>query len=837
MTRNEILELVEKVHNLNKDKDSALPDNSYFLEENTVLCYPRKFGDSRYPYYRDGLVLFPHTSGYLDCVDGMFNIFRCANYNEDTPIAFFAGEKRSEGFFPISITGAARQLFEDNIVRYTVFTPVCAYYIVEAPEAVYAVRCYVDEDKHIRFSVGAVNTGKKREIYLASFFEPMLRYIEAEGFFNRMTKYGEHFECGSYLMMSLNRTFDCLAVNTKVEGNSTKKHFTTSKKTVLGIKGGCLTNSLAFARGCYDAEIPKTNTTDIPVISDMVHFDLEEGGFAAIDYDMLVTDNKGKAEAFIGKDIDVAEADKKLALRKVEEKTSFDTLDINFGDWYKDTLSPKVINSFIKCVQRQISFCALGKNYAGPLLGIRDVFQQLEASLIWQKDESRAQIVKVMNYILEDGRAPRQISFPTEENPIPDMDLRPYIDQGFWIISTLHTYLAYTDDFSILDEMCGYYKAEDTFGPLTKSEKRDTILDHLIRIANYLVSNLDEKTNCIHALWGDWNDALDGLGRTKDEGKEFGDGVSVMATLQLYLALEQLCDILEYTGKNTELTEGFKAERNRIAKGFKENAVAEGNEGKRVVHGWGDKKAYYVGSYNDYDSKSRLSLTANAFYAISNMVNTYPEIKEDIAKNILSLDSKYGLITFDKPFDTFAPEVGRLSTITPGTYENSCAYVHASTFGIMALFMMGYAEQAWEELEKAMVISHNNATRTTFVMPNSYCYTEEYSSDGDSMGDWYTGSGTVLVKELIKNGFGIQPTMDSLIIAPPAFMPTNTAEISLNIKGCKLTLCYENKGEGKRSILLNDTPLNTMYNEISATEYAVIPKENLGKEAVIKIID
>ena len=142
--------------------------------------------------------------------------------------------------------------------------------------------------------------------------------------------------------------------------------------------------------------------------------------------------------------------------------------------------------------------------------------------------------------------------------------------------------------------------------------------------------------------------------------------------------------------------------------------------------------------------------------------------------------------------------MGRIADITPGTYENACAYVHAGTFGVMALFLMGHGKEAWEILEKTMVISHPNATRTTFVMPNSYCQSEEYFADGDSMGDWYTGSGTVLMKEIIRNGFGIQLELNGLKIAPGRFMPCKKGEICLEIKGALVTLQYENRGDGLR---------------------------------------
>ena len=110
MNRNEILNLVNKVNGLKKSKDNTLPVNSFFLDKDEILCYSNEVGDSRYPYYQDGLVLFAHSDGYIDCIEGDFNIFKVAHYNEDASVAFFGGEKYKDGFMPVSITGAGRQL-------------------------------------------------------------------------------------------------------------------------------------------------------------------------------------------------------------------------------------------------------------------------------------------------------------------------------------------------------------------------------------------------------------------------------------------------------------------------------------------------------------------------------------------------------------------------------------------------------------------------------------------------------------------------------------------------------------------------------------------------------
>ncbi|MBE6788028.1 MAG: hypothetical protein E7537_06745, partial [Ruminococcaceae bacterium] len=509
------------------------------------------------------------------------------------------------------------------------------------------------------------------------------------------------------------------------------------------------------------------------------------------------------------------------------------------GEWKGKKLHSNTVNSFLRQVQKQASFCALGKNYVGKYLGIRDVFQQLESALIWQPKECRKQIVKLMNYILKDGRPPRQVAFPPSNDILPEFDLHPYIDQGFWIISVLHTYLSYTDDYSILDEICGYFKTEKTLGPADFCDIKDSVLLHIIKITDFLLKNVDEKTGCEKIIHGDWNDSLGGLGKTDDSNKEYGDGCSMMATFQMYLTLNQMTEIIEKTTNDSVLLEKYNEYKQRIVKGVLENGIVQNEKGfNRVVHGWGDKQSYFVGTFNDFDGKSRISLTSNAFAANSGMIYEFPELKRDIAKNILNTDTKFGLLTFDEAFtpDTANKVVG-IANITAGTYENRCTYVHAGTFGIMALFLMGYAKEAWEVLEKTMVISHENVTLTSFIMPNSYCQDDYYGFNGESMGDWYTGSGTVLVKEIIKCAFGIEPNLTTLKIAPANYFPTNKAKIEFNIANKRVCVDYQNNNIGKRKIIINGKEMELKYDSVRDTYFAEISKQELYKNNIIEVID
>ena len=826
----------------NPTDDKKLPQNSYYLNESDILCCERSFGESRYPYDADGLVVWAKSSGYIDACESTFSIFKTVNFAEDPSIGFFAGIPMDNGeFFPVSVLGANRQLFEPlTVKRYVVYSFRCAYYIADTDNVTFAVRLHVSEDKHIHFSYVAINkTEETVPFYMASSIEAILRFAEVEAFWDRMTKYGELYSCGSYMLRSYN---DSLVINIKSEGGEiTEEHHTVAKSDFIGPRGRGLTNAQALRSGEFVKTHNKANTTDIPMAADIVHYDLAAGEMIRREYDLSYYHGIDAANAAVGADVDTESIDTALLEAEVKEQHQFDNMVVNFSDW-NGKLNAKVLNRFIRNVQKQVSFCALGKNYAGPHIGIRDVFQQLESSLIWHTKESRAKIITALNYILEDGRPPRQFSLPATEDMIPDMDLRMYIDQGVWVISTIYTYLCYTDDYSILDEECSYYVAnEDNTWIERKSSIRDSVLDHMIKIMDYLISKLDREynTNCLRALTGDWNDAIDGLGKPLDPTKKFGSGVTVMASLQLYQNLREMTELLTRIGKYTEKLDLYAKTAKELEEGLFKYAIDINENGeRRIIHGWGDKISYKLGSWHDPDGVSRRSTTANSFWVLTGMIKNDPTLAKEILENFAAVDSIYGIKTFDVAFPpSLKFEAGRIAGITDGTYENNAAYVHASMFAIMALFTLGESAKAWSEMEKSAVISHENCSMTSFAMPNSYCSSAEYEMEGESMGDWYTGSGTVLIKSLIKFGFGICPTLDGLTLQMPATMPCNSCELSITVKGHPISVKYTNASSAARTVKLNGAAIEGEYDDMMKTTKFFINTASITDNAVIEVID
>lgn len=849
MDKNTILSLLAQIKQAEKDGNNRMPQNSFYLDYDKIVCCKRDIGESRYPYDSDGLMVWLHSTGFIDALESKLTIFKTANFGEESAVSFFGGIKNDENdYTPISITGASRGLNENNVSRYIVYSLKHAYCILECEPFVFAMRLHVDSKKHIHFSLMGINTSsEEQEFYIASFMETLLRYDENEKFWDRLRKFGKRYDNGTVVLKSL--VFGkmiSLVINHKItEGKLIKKSSTTARGDFLGSKGLCIANSESLRRGCFNKEAQNTSTTDLPVASDIFHLRAGAGDSVRIDYELVLCYNDADAEIekYLNLEIDKAKIDAELELVETQEKDAFDTIRVRFDNWNTDRVNADTFNKFFRSVQKQTTICAHGKNYAGAYLGVRDVFQQLEGALMWHPQLSRKKIIDALKCILTTGRPPRMFTVPDDPTaPVP-VSLEKYIDQGVWIISTVYTYLAYTGDYSILDEICGYIEAPDdaVWTSAARSIEKDSVLEHLIRIMGYLLSQVDHKykTGCVRVLFGDWNDALDGLGVPIEKGEEeYGSGVTVMATLQLYQNCHEMIEILTKVGGYDDLCKTYADAARAIEAGLEEHAVVTNEKGERkIIHGWGDQISYKVGSWCDPDGKPRYSITPNAFWAITKFLKRDPSLKASIMNCVDAVSSKYGLKTFDVPFPKDCKGVGRIAEIVPGTYENSCAYAHASLFGTMALFEMGESKRAWEEVLNTAIITHDNCTMSTFVMPNSYCENADYGMDGESMGDWHTGSGAVLVKETVRYGFGIYPDLNGLRIQTAAYFPAQKGEITVNVKNSKVTLSYENKGLGKRTSEISGAEWTESFDSLMNIPVYYLPEEKMGKEVVIKIFD
>lgn len=843
--KNKLFKLLNEIEFLkaNPNPDKTLPENTFFLNDDEILCTESTYADIRVPYDMDGRNLWIYSTGRITICESRMIYLRHCLFNENSTLDFFGGIKLNENeWFPISILGVHKHMYEPvKVTRYTVYGRRDAYFIADTDEVSFMVRAAITTDKRIALSTCAVNkTDKEKEVYISAYFQPHFEYCNDIHIGSPMPRYGKLYDNGNYKFTSrmdidyfavLNKQFESKYAPT-VESTCAKMSFM-----------GNIRNTLSSAESLKTGHIKDVkrgiNAVDVACAADIARIKLDASSDATAHYLITFLNDEKEADAQINATFDPKAISMDIEKQAEEQKKSFSNLDIKFGNMDIPKINNNIFNRFIKGVQRQVNLCALGKNYVSFFIGVRDVFQQLDTSVFWNPKATKEKIVKSLNYIFSTGRPPRQFSIPAKEDMIPAMDIREYIDQGVWIINTVYNYICVTEDYSILDEPCSYYDLVNEDAGYWKKGETTNVLDHLIRITEFLLSNVSENSDCLRIKYGDWNDAIDGLGKTEEPGQRFGDGVSVMATLQLYRNLEQMDKLLSKIGGYDELCSKYLSERERIKNGLLKNALVESSDhGTHIVHGWGDKMAYKVGTPNDFDGKCRYSATVYSFWCISEMIKNTPELHKNIMAAYDKLDSQYGVHTITPHFERDAKKyVGRIVHLTPGTYENDCAYLHSTLFSMMAMFLLGEGKRAWEQMEKVLPITHEKFSRTPFVMPNSYCYNEELGLDGESIDDWYTGSGCVLLRNIIKNIFGVQAQLDGLKIAMTNYMPTENAEISLKIKGCDVTVIYKKDGSGNRKFFVNGIEKEAVLGEVSSSPEIFIPTNELTENTIIEVIE
>lgn len=833
----EVARIVREVDSLladpSKARQRAMPGGAYFLENGDVLALPRDNGDSRYPYGEGGFNFWACASGYMHCNEGLFSLLLRAAEGQEPKIAFFAGLPRKSGLFmPVPLLQvpliAGGQDVEAR--RYTVLTPSAAYYVTECGGLRFVLRAFVTADHQVCFSLHAENrSGKAQELFLSSFINPYLRHqiyeTGEDRWFKevRVLKPARGQTLGSFLVLvnedrdrhrSVTR-YGVIRRGLLLGGGSEmrRREETTSRSQYVGGARSSLHTPAALFAGTFGKPQPVCTFTETAVAADLVHLDLPRGGVARLDWVFICTADGPSARSLAAAREAGEAVDADLHLIKSREAARRKGMSARVDRVADRRVKPAVFNAFFEHLKKQVEFCSLIKGYVhlseNSLIGVRDVFQALEGLAFWQAEPAREKMLEALGYTAPDGRCFRQYSLPNSEGQAGRMDLRPFIDQGAWAISCAATYLRLTGDWEFLDEICGYHDIVDEAArKVAPSPLTDTVLEHLLKITDYLVRHRDPETRCVLALYGDWNDALDGLGISRDPAKAYGTGVSVMATLQVYQNLEEMIEILGSLGGEPQAAriEGYRQAAQEIEDGLRRFAVVENGRGERkIVHGWGDGRSYLVGGFSDPDGQARDGLTSNAFWVLSGLYERDPSIRPTILKAFKRLDSKYGFKTFEPFFPPDTPGVGRIGKLPPGTAENGAAYVHATLFAVMALFRMGCAKEAWEQLIKVLPFTdlHANLSHSAFVMPNSYGLNEEKFIDGQNMNDWQTGSANVLLKLLVRHVFGFEPALKGAWIQPASPSPFKSFEFNIRVRQCDVRVVLRDRGREQRLFAVN----------------------------------
>lgn len=831
MNTKDISFLYSKIKATIKKKEGKLPSNCYFLDKENVLALPNPYGDSRHPYARDGMTLWAYSSGYISVNETNFYIIPITLEGKEPYLAFFGGILNKKGTYDyFSITGVSDTEFgKEKVEKYVVYTPTSAIYLRVVNKLIFSLEISLNNKKEIIANLSAINLSNKEvDVYLSNYINPLIMHTNYEGEETKWFRKSEINSSGAIIesVEDVSREIHLHNYLVIKKNNDVLKEATSSRMYYVGDKNGQLAVSSCLKQGFFNVKRDVSQFIDMAIYGDInkKHLQSKESFNVALRMTPLFNEKEAK-------ELSLSPFDKESVINdfnnlKEEHQKEFsknkNRLVLDFKGLNNPSFDDKTFNDFLYQVINQVDYCSKAKNSSLMMLGVRDVAQMLEAMCMWNPKYVREKLLYIFDYIYLDelGRVPRQVgSF--DNNGVAIVDSRHFIDQGQWLITTVYKYLCYTNDYSILKEKCGYVNYIDA-KHVKKADKKTTLFTHLKEVVDHLVDNIDPDTKCLKTLFGDWNDAVDGLGRSSDINKEYGNGVSMMASFHFYRNLTEFISIMDQLGLDSG---SYHKIQDELFEGIRKYGVVTKGDERRIVHGWGENRSFYVGSFDDVDHKSRHSSTSNSFYIISEYYKKDSSLIPHVLKAFEALDSKYGYKTFDVYFDREdASKVGRIVNLPKGTAENAATYIHASVFAFKALSMIKETSLAYNQLLKLIPITHEHISTSPYVMPNSYGYNPELGIDGQSMNDWYTGSSNTILKGLVESFVGINPLFGDNIILEPNKLPMEEVNIEVTIKGKRIKYHQVSMNKKEPQILINGSPINDR--EIALKDY---------KDRIIKI--
>ena len=484
--------------------------------------------------------------------------------------------------------------------------------------------------------------------------------------------------------------------------------------------------------------------------------------FAVTDDEKKIVENIKNSVKYFDSTVQKAE-EEKLAEKHAE---LFSVRTVKTGDPDFDSF----VNGFLPLEMYWVS--SLDRGWPTGMRGVRDAANDFEGMLCYDKQMCKGVIENIFSKQRSDGWYPRQVPFGAGTK----FDLREFVDSACFFTEYVYDYLAYTGDYSILENKYGYYDCETQESGLT----------HLKKGMDYLLS--DDALG-VHGLvkmrGGDWLDCLSGAGKK-------GRGESVMVSCQLVMCLKYLVEILNKVGQVNEVEKYEKA-------GYRlKNAINKAAFNGRFYNAVYTDNDTWLFSEKDEDGEERVYVPTNAYAVISGVASGK---ENEIFNEIAKLKTSDGYKLFSKPLGgKFIEGIGKMGTgdFQPYFAENGSVYNHGSQcFLIRALAKAGRYEEISDVLGYALPLyADKHSPEKTCSAPYAItnCYHLVPSFYGRSGFSFLTGSVAMIERAVYSWVFGLNFALDNIVITPCVPKEYANAEITTPFNGHNLTIKYVGYG-------------------------------------------
>ena len=381
-------------------------------------------------------------------------------------------------------------------------------------------------------------------------------------------------------------------------------------------------------------------------------------------------------------------------------------------------------------------------------MGTRDSSQDILGALYLTPEKTGPLLLNIGKIQFKEGRICHQFFPLTGEAEGKDI----YSDTVLWFIMAVIEYIKYTADWDILNAPVAW----------VDDKKTASLYEHLLRGIEYTIKNKGEHGLPL-ILLADWNDMLkiSGLDYGADK-KEYYNlrAESVMVAFMLYKVLADMKELAKRIGKADDAS-GFAKE----AKDLKKSVEKYTWDGEWFLRAF-DNEGKSVGSKTN--KEAQIFLNAQTWAVLSGME------KEELGREAMQstserLDTKYGLILLDPPYDGWQKENPAITTYPPGLKENGGIFCHANPWAVIAECELGDGDRAYEYFKKLMPTTHDKMQDIYKVEPYVYAQMmagRHHPQFGMARNSWLTGAASWNYIAAASYILGIKADFDGLRFDP-----------------------------------------------------------------------
>ncbi len=407
-----------------------------------------------------------------------------------------------------------------------------------------------------------------------------------------------------------------------------------------------------------------------------------------------------------------------------------DTPDTEFNELYNGWIPYQVI------IKSYISSAPSYYHASDGSPGFRDAMQDAFGLCMLEPQRARELILRVASFQYMDGTASHRAPY------VPlSLERSEKSDLPLWISLAVLQYIRETGDNSIILEDVPYVD-----GPGA------SLFEHIRAGLERSMKDIGRHgLPLIH--YGDWNDALDGLG-----GKGLGE--SVFLGQFLAFALKNSSILARLIGQS-DLSQSWLKKSEELIK-IINDCCWDGDRFVRAFHDDGT----IIGCREN--KEGRLYLNPQVWAVIADLA---PRDRLEICMNTVKreLNTPFGIRCLAPPYSGYDPHVGLISCFPPGVKENGAVFSHAMAFCIVAELMLKRAKEAWDILCKANPVVRSKEYPEYSIEP--YVYSQfvagpETNLNGQGFHHWLTSTCSWMQYAVINWMLGARADLDGLIIDP-----------------------------------------------------------------------